>query len=38
VFEGGDFILVTGDKKDLSYFKEKGYNTIYSISDLLYLS
>ena len=35
---GGDFILVTGDQKDLSYFKEKGYNTIYSISDLLYLS
>tara|TARA_X000001036_G_scaffold257466_1_gene239430 strand:+ start:1351 stop:2259 length:909 start_codon:yes stop_codon:yes gene_type:complete len=35
---GGDFILVTGDKKDLNYFKEKGYNTIFSISDLLYLS
>mgnify|MGYP001220817038 CR=1 FL=1 len=35
---GGDFMLATGDKKDLNYFKEKGYNTIYSISDLLYLN
>lgn len=34
---GGDFMLATGDKKDLNYFKEKGYNTIYSISDLCYI-
>ena len=34
---GGDFMLATGDKKDLNYFKEKGYNTIYSISDLCYV-
>tara|TARA_S200000501_G_scaffold159889_1_gene150794 strand:+ start:146 stop:1051 length:906 start_codon:yes stop_codon:yes gene_type:complete len=34
---GGDFVLVTGDERNMGYFREKGYNTIKKISDLLYL-
>ena len=35
---GGDFILVTGEKEDLGYFRDKGYNTIYDLEDLVYLN
>ena len=35
---GGDFILVTGQKEDLGYFRDKGYNTIYVLEDLVYLN
>ena len=35
---GGDFILVTGEKEDLGYFRDKGYNTIYVLEDLVYLN
>ena len=34
---GGDFILASGDEKSIDYFKEKGFNTIKKISDLLYV-
>ena len=34
---GGDFVLATGDEKSVDYFKEKGFNTIRKISDLLYV-
>ena len=33
---GGDFILVTSKNNDLSFFKNKGYNTILKLSDLVY--
>ena len=32
---GGDFILVTGNDSDMSYFKEKGYDTIVSFKDMI---
>ena len=32
---GGDFVLVTGNKSTLQYFKEKGYETILSYSDMI---
>lgn len=32
---GGDFILATGDESTPSYFKEKGYDTILSYSDMV---
>lgn len=32
---GGDFILVTGNKNDLEYFKAKGYNTILSFEEMI---
>ena len=35
---GGDFILVTSKNNDLSYFKNKGYNTILKLSDLVYIN
>ena len=35
---GGDFILVTGQREDLGYFRDKGYNTIYVLEDLVYLN
>ena len=35
---GGDFILVSGEKEDLNYFRDKGYNTIYLLEDLVYLN
>ena len=34
---GGDFVLATGDKKSINFFKEKGFNTVKKISDLLYV-
>ncbi len=33
---GGDFILVTSKDNDLSYFKKKGYRTIFRLSDMVY--
>ena len=32
---GGDFILVTATQKDLDYFRDKGYNTIISFSEMI---
>jgi mevalonate kinase len=32
---GGDFILVTATPKDLDYFRNKGYNTILSFSEMM---
>jgi len=32
---GGDFILVTGTKNDMSYFKNKGYNTILGFNEMV---
>ena len=32
---GGDFILATGEEKDKDYFRSKGYDTIFSYSDLI---
>ncbi len=32
---GGDFVLVTGNKEDLDYFKDKGYNTIIPFSKMI---
>ncbi len=32
---GGDFILVTGDKASMAYFKQKGYNTIIPYSEMI---
>lgn len=32
---GGDFILATGDEKDMEYFRKKGYHTIIAFSDML---
>ncbi len=32
---GGDFILVVGNENEMSYFKEKGYSTIVSFSDMI---
>lgn len=32
---GGDFVLATGDEKDMEYFREKGYPTIIAFSDML---
>ena len=34
---GGDFILATGDEKNMDYFRKKGFNTIKKISNLLYV-
>jgi len=33
---GGDFILVTGDQKDISYFKKKGFTTIIPYDEMLF--
>lgn len=34
---GGDFVLVTaGNKKDISFFKEKNYNVIFNYNDLVF--
>ena len=35
---GGDFILVTSKNNDLSFFKNKGYNTILKLSELVYVN
>ena len=32
---GGDFILVTATQEDLDYFRNKGYNTIISFSEMI---
>ena len=32
---GGDFILVTGNKKNWNYFKEKGFKTILSFKEMI---
>ncbi|MDO6491842.1 MULTISPECIES: GYDIA family GHMP kinase [unclassified Cellulophaga] len=32
---GGDFILATGNKETPSYFKQKGYNTIFKYTDFI---
>lgn len=32
---GGDFIMVTGDEKTPSYFKSKGFETVFSFSELV---
>ncbi|PTM04073.1 MAG: GHMP kinase [Bacteroidetes bacterium] len=32
---GGDFILATGSQNDMDYFKQKGYSTIISYSDMI---
>lgn len=32
---GGDFILAVGNKNDMNYFREKGYTTILSFSDMI---
>ena len=34
---GGDFVLATGDERNMDYFREKGFNTVKKISDLLYV-
>lgn len=34
---GGDFILVTSKNNDLSYFNNKGFETILKLSDLVYI-
>jgi mevalonate kinase len=31
----GDFILVTGDKSSMAYFKQKGYSTIIPYSEMI---
>ncbi|MEC9108840.1 MAG: GHMP kinase, partial [Bacteroidota bacterium] len=33
---GGDFILVSGDKSKMEYFKNKGYKDIIPYKDLVY--
>tara|TARA_B100001778_G_scaffold138112_1_gene113542 strand:- start:1544 stop:2452 length:909 start_codon:yes stop_codon:yes gene_type:complete len=35
---GGDFILATTRNNNLSYFKNKGFNTIFPLSDLVYIN
>lgn len=32
---GGDFVLVTGDKASMTYFKQKGYKTIIPFSEMI---
>ena len=32
---GGDFILVTGNTSDMTYFKEKGYDTIVPFKEMI---
>ena len=32
---GGDFILVTGDKNTMAYFKQKGYDTLILFSEMI---
>jgi len=32
---GGDFVLVTGNKDTPSYFKQKGFETVLSFSDMI---
>lgn len=32
---GGDFILATGNEETPTYFKQKGYNTVFKYTDLI---
>lgn len=32
---GGDFVLVTGNKKSLNYFKKKGFETVISFEEMV---
>ena len=32
---GGDFVLATGNKEDMAYFKAKGYTTIIAFDDMI---
>jgi hypothetical protein len=32
---GGDFVLATGSKQDMAYFKNKGYTTIIAFDDMI---
>ena len=32
---GGDFVLATGSKQDMAYFKNKGYTTIIAFDDMM---
>jgi len=32
---GGDFVLATGSKQDMDYFKNKGYTTIIAFDDMI---
>lgn len=32
---GGDFILATGNEETHTYFKQKGYNTVFKYTDLI---
>lgn len=32
---GGDFIMVTGGREDMDYFRKKGYNTILSFDEMI---
>ena len=32
---GGDFVLATGNKEDMAYFKAKGYTTIIAFDDMM---
>lgn len=32
---GGDFILATGNEETSTYFKQKGYNTVFKYTDLI---
>lgn len=32
---GGDFVLATGTLKEMTYFRDKGYNTIVSYQDMI---
>ena len=32
---GGDFVLATGSKQDMAYFKAKGYTTIIAFDDMM---
>ena len=35
---GGDFILVTTKNKDLTYFKNRGLNTIFPLREMVYIN
>ena len=32
---GGDFVLVTGTKENMSYFENKGYHTIITYKEMI---
>jgi mevalonate kinase len=34
---GGDFVLASGNERNMDYFREKGFNTVKKMSDLLYV-